>query len=535
MNGLLGHLLVAPVLLPLFSAALIIWLGDTRRMAACRSISLGTCVAVLIASLLLLGWAGFGVPAVYELGNWPAPYGIVLVLDRLSALLLTLTSVLSIAATWFAIGGWDRRGRHFHALLQLQLMGLNGAFLTGDLFNLFVFFELLLIASYGLMLHGGGVLRQRATLHYIVYNLTASILFLFAVSLLYGVTGTLNMADLALQVSAASTEDAMLVQSAGLLLIVVFAVKAAVLPLGFWLRDGYAAASPPVACLFAMMTKVGIYTILRVSTLVFGDEAGVGANLGAAWLMPIGIATLAMASIGALASRNLSILITYLVVASVGSMLIGVGAFSQQGISAALFYMVHSTFAIALLFLLAGEISHERAALGTELIPGPAWRQRGHIGPLFLLGAVAVAGLPPISGFIAKVGIMQGAIDADWSISAWLVVILSSLLVLIALARSGSMLFWHSLEPVPSAADVAASPHGPVTKVASSGPAWMLALALLALTAGAAPVQSFLDSTSHQLLHPEGYIEAVIHSQVDDDSQNIDPDAGRLRTRLELP
>jgi len=267
---------------------------------------------------------------------------------------------------------------------------------------------------------------------------------------------------------------------------------------------------------------------------VFGDAAGVGANLGAAWVMPIGIATLAMASLGALASRNLSTLITYLVVASVGSMLIGVGAFSQQGISAGLFYMVHSTFAIALLFLLAGEISHERAGLGASLVPGPVWRQRAHVAPMFMLAAVAAAGLPPISGFIAKIGIMQGAVDSNWSITAWVVVILSSLLVVIALSRSGSMLFWRSMEVSGGKPDMAATSGSPVSRVASSGPVWLLTLCLLVLTAGAAPVQSFLDSTSHQLLHPEGYIDAVIHSQVDDGHENMDRDAVRVRTRLEL-
>ena len=216
MIPVLGHLLIAPVVLPLLSAALIVALGDRRRPGACRAVSIGSCLSLLVAAFYLLGWSATGQPAVYSVGNWPAPYGIVLVLDRLSALMLLLTALLALAAAWFATSGLDARGRHFHALFQLQLMGLNGAFLTGDLFNLFVFFELLLIASYGLMLHGGGLRRQRATLHYLVCNLVASALFLVAVSLLYGITGTLNLADLALQVSAAPAEDASLLRSAGL-------------------------------------------------------------------------------------------------------------------------------------------------------------------------------------------------------------------------------------------------------------------------------------------------------------------------------
>jgi multicomponent K+:H+ antiporter subunit D len=525
MIQVLGHLPVVPVVLPLMSAALILALGDRRRPGACRAVSISSCVSMLLASLYLLGWSGTGEPAVYSVADWPAPYGVVLVLDRLAALMLVLTALVAVAAAWFAARGWDMRGRHFHALLQLQLMGLNGAFLTGDLFNLFVFFELLLIASYGLMLHGGGVRRQRATLHYIVCNLVASTLFLFAVSLLYGVTGTLNMADLSLQVAAAPAEDASLVRSAGLILLVVFAVKAAVLPLGFWLRDGYANASPPVACLFALMTKVGIYSIVRTCTLIFGEDAGVGTDLVGEWLVPLGIVTLVMASIAALACRNLAELVACMVVTSVGSMLIGAGVFSAQGLSAALFYMVHSTFAVALLFLLAGEIAHERGALGSDLLPGPTLRP-WHLAPLFFWAARAVAGLPPLSGFIAKVGILQGATDGNWAMGSWVAVFASSLMLVIALARSGSMLFWR-----PGEAGQATAMDEPAGMArASTGPVWFLAAALLLLTVGARPVKSFMDATAAQLLQPAGYVDTVIRPDSIGPPDLIGPGADRLRT-----
>jgi len=529
MMQMLGHLLVVPVVLPLLSASIILLLGDRQRPGACRAVSIGTCLSLVVASLYLLGWSATGEPAVYQASDWPAPFGIVLVLDRLSALMLMLTALLAVAAVWFAARGWDARGRHFHALLQLQLMGLNGAFLTGDLFNLFVFFELLLIASYGLMLHGGGERRQRPTLHYIVCNLVASTLFLFAVSLLYGVTGTLNMADLALQVAAAPAEDASLIRSAGLVLLVVFAVKAAVLPLGFWLRDGYANASPPVACLFSMMTKMGIYAIVRTCTLVFGEDAGVGTNLVGEMLVPLGIATLAVASIGALACRNLAELVACMVVTSVGSMLIGAGVFSAQGLSAALFYMVHSTFAIGLLFLLAGEIAHERGALGSDLLPGPQLRP-WHLGPLFFFAAIAAAGLPPASGFIAKVGILQGATDGTWLASSWVAVFVSSLLLVVALARSGSMLFWRPAG-AGSAAPASAGGDDPAMARASSGPVWFLAAVLLLVTVGARPVQSFMDATAAQLLQPAGYVESVMRPDLAGPPDLIGPGTDRLRTQ----
>ena len=530
MIQVLGHLPVVPVVLPLVSAAIILALGDRRRPGACRAVSIGSCVSLVLAALYLLGWSATGEPAVYSVADWPAPYGIVIVLDRLAALMLLLTALIAVAAAWFAAHGWDARGRHFHALLQLQLMGLNGAFLTGDLFNLFVFFELLLIASYGMMLHGGGERRQRATLHYIVCNLVASALFLVSVSLLYGVTGTLNMADLALQVAAAPAEDAALIRSAGLVLLVVFAVKAAVLPLGFWLRDGYANASPPVACLFAMMTKVGIYSIVRACTLMFGEDAGVGTDLVGEWLVPLGIATLVMASIAALASRNLAELVACMVVTSVGSMLIGAGVFSAEGLSAALFYMVHSTFAVGLLFLLAGEIAHERGALGSDLLPGPMLKP-WHLAPLFFFAAVAAAGLPPVSGFIAKVGILQGATGGSWVAGSWVAVLASSLLLVIALARAGSMLFWRPVEGAAAGPAGAGADVGATMARASTGPVWFLAAVLLLLTVGARSVQSFMDATATQLLQPASYVDTVIRPERMGPPDILSPGADRLRTQ----
>ena len=192
-----------------------------------------------------------------------------LVLDRLSALMLLLTSVLALPALIFAAAGWDRQGQHFHSLFQFLLMGLNGAFLTGDLFNLFVFFEVLLAASYGLLLHGSGPLRVRASLHYIAINLAASLLFLIGVSLIYGVTGTLNMADLAVKAAEVAEADRPLLRAGAAILGIAFLVKAAMWPLSFWLPIAYMAAAPPVAAMFAIMSKVGVYAVLRVGSVAF--------------------------------------------------------------------------------------------------------------------------------------------------------------------------------------------------------------------------------------------------------------------------
>jgi multicomponent K+:H+ antiporter subunit D len=268
-----NHLIVAPVVLPLVAGALCVLL-DSRWARVTAALSLAATLAQLAIAVALLHQAADGRVQAYLLGNWEAPFGIALALDRLSALMLLLTALVALLALLYALSGEDRRGTHFHALFQLQLMGLAGAFLTADLFNLFVFFEVLLAASYGLLLHGqaaGQTERYKATVHYVVFNLVGSSLFLIAVSLLYGLTGTLNMADLALRLGGLPAESAALAQAAALMLLTVFAVKAALLPLYFWLPDAYASATAPVAALFAIMTKVGIYAIARTTTLMFGN------------------------------------------------------------------------------------------------------------------------------------------------------------------------------------------------------------------------------------------------------------------------
>ena len=259
-DWLVAHLPVLPVLLPSATAIVLLLLGDggesggeaggARQTAALRRqrmVALASALLSLGLAAALVARAATGELLVYRVGDWPAPFGIVLVVDRLAALMVALTAALALPVLLAAGSGWDARGRHFHAIFQFQLMGLNGAFVTGDLFNLFVFFEVLLIASYVLMMHGGGGARLRVGLQYVVLNLVASALFLVGVSLLYAMTGTLNYADLALRVKSVTGPEAAILQAAALLLLVVFGFKAALAPLSLWLPATYAAASAPVA------------------------------------------------------------------------------------------------------------------------------------------------------------------------------------------------------------------------------------------------------------------------------------------------
>ena len=501
-----AHLPVLPVLLPLLTAAVLLAVGDgldggrEQRVLRVRLLSLVSVLLSLGLSLQLLLDAQAGQLRVYHLGQWPAPFGIVLVVDRLSALMVLLTQLVALPVVLYASGGWDTRGRHFHALLQLQLMGLNGAFVTGDLFNLFVFFEVLLIASYVLLAHGLGRERLRVGVPYVVLNLAASGLFLIGAALIYATTGTLNLADLALRAGRVDAVMAPLLQVGAMLLLVVFGFKAALLPLHLWLPATYAAASPPVAALFALMTKVGVYAIVRVHGVVFGEGAGLSANLVEPWLLPLALAGSVLAVLGALAAGTLPRLIAWLTIASVGTILAALGLFSDAAWSAALYYTVHSTVVVAALFLLAELVAAQRGETGERLESGGMLAQPGLLGTLMLLLAATIIGLPPLSGFMGKLMILQaaGGSAAPW---VWTVLLLVGFGSLLALARAGSIVFWQA-EPG-TAPPAPASPR----LLAATG---LLLLAILALSFGAGPIKRYTDAAAAQLADREGLARAVL-------------------------
>ncbi len=386
--------IIVPVLLPLLMAPLLLlcarwWPRWQLPMAMLSTLAVGA------VSLGLVLMADAGTIGVYLLGNWQAPFGIVLVLDRLSAMMLLLTAVVAVAAQVAAVS-LARHGPHFHTFFQVQLAGLNGAFLTGDLFNLFVFFEVLLIASYALLLHDAKGRALRAGLHYVVINLVASSLFLIAATLLYGVVGTLNIADMAVKLPQLPAGDVGLAQAAALLLLVVFGIKAALLPLGFWLPGTYGAALGPVAAMFAIMTKVGLYGIVRTSMLLFGGGATALTGWGGDAMFALGIVTMVFGALSALSAQRLGTLTGSLVLVSSGT-LIGASTMGEDALAGALYYMVHSTLAIALMFLVAYAIGLQRGAVGERCTEGPAVAQPVVLGLLFMYAAVSVAGLPPLS------------------------------------------------------------------------------------------------------------------------------------------
>ena len=446
-TGLLSHVAVLPIVLPLLAGAALLLLGRRSERAAGIA-GAATIAALLGIAAMLLGSSSTDAVLTYQVGNWPAPWGITLVVDRLTALMLGVTAVVALASQLAAVARNNPLTSRFPALLQFQLMGLNGAFLTGDLFNLFVFFEVLLVASYAMLLDGAWRNRMRAGLHYVTINLLGSALFLVAVSLLYGTVGTLNLADLAARIGALPAADQPLVHTAALLLLVVFGIKAAALPLGLWLPGTYGTAAAPTAALFAIMTKVGVYAIIRVHGSLFGSGAGELAGLMDRWLLPAGLATLALAAMGALAARDLRVLAAWLMVGSAGTLLAAVGLGTEAATAAALFYLPHSTFAGAAIFLIiewiAFERSHAASASERYLIDAHVRLARATAsGTAFFIAALVAAGLPPGSGFIAKVLVLEAAAGSPGNLAPfWIVVLLASLCTLVALARAGSAVFW---------------------------------------------------------------------------------------------
>jgi multicomponent K+:H+ antiporter subunit D len=508
MSLIVSWWVVASVILPAVMGSCIL-LFLRHRLTLSRLASIGSCMTLVVIAGVLLTEADSGIIQSYALGNWRAPFGIVLVLDRLSAMMLLLTAVLALIVLLYAIStGTDRKGWHFHPLFQFQLLGLNGAFLTGDLFNLFVFFEVLLIASYGLMLHGQGGPRLKAGVNYVIINLVGSTLFLVGIGLMYGMTGTLNMADLSVRVAAAAPGDQGLIAAAGLLLTLVFALKAALVPVHFWLPGTYAAATGAVAALFAIMTKVGAYSIIRTNTLILGQDAGGLAFLAAPWILPTALVTIGIGFIGLLAARGLRDLAAWAVVGSMGTLLCAVSVFTVQSMGPALFYLLHSTLAGAALFLVVDLIAQRRAEHGDAITVAPRFRQIEILSALFFLSAIATVGLPPLSGFIGKLLILDGvraSAEAAW---IWGVILTTTVLGMVAFARAGSMIFWKSAAV--EGEIVLRSLRGKRGGVAAAAG---LLLTLAGLTVLAGSVTAYTAATAEQLFAPGQYIDAVLGPQ----------------------
>jgi multicomponent K+:H+ antiporter subunit D len=523
------HLIVVPILLPMVAAAAMLLVGEGRRPL---KVAMGMVSALcgLSVSCALLAWTSEHGVVAYLPGNWPAPFGIALAMDRLSAAMLVLAWVLGTAALLFASSRWQHAGIHFHALVQLQLMGLSGAFVTADVFNLFVFFEILLAASYGLLLHGSGKERIRASIRYVAVNLSASSLFLLGAAIIYGVTGTLNMAELSARLSGPSIENRHLVYAGAAILSLAFLLKAGAWPLNFWLSPAYAAATPPVSAFFAVLTKVGVYALVRLWTLMFagGPLAGFGADV----VLGFGVVTALFASGALLASYSAAAQASWAVVISAGTLLSALGMRDERVLGGGLFYLVPSTIACSALFLLVDVIKRWRvgatvvdeapflnAALesedlnlddeGAPLVTMPFPGSTAVLALLFLACTLLVAGLPPLPTFLGKLDMLATALASHANVGArtWIFIaalLVPGLLALLALLRTGIRTFWTE----------AAQHARPRVRAAEGVPILALLGVAGALVVVAGPAMQFADDAARSLYERTAYIEAVLGARV---------------------
>src|SRR5690625_3254194 len=534
------HLPVLPILLPLAAAMVLALISEFKRRTKITISVVSAVLQLMVAATLVVqadGVADASPAAVYLLGNWAPPFGIVLLVDRLSALMLLLTSVLALPALVFAIARWDRVGVHFYGLFQLLLVGVNGAFLTNDLFNLFVFFEIMLAASYGLLLHGSGKARVRAGLRYIAVKLVSSSIFLVGVGLIYAASGSLNMADITVATSAMSHNEYTLLQAGAAILAVAFLVKSAVWPLNFWLPTSYGVAVAPVAAMFAIMTKVGVYALFRLWAIVVPEQNFPGLETEADWLMGLAMLTLLFATLGMLAAQDLRRMAGVSIIASTGILLAGMSLGSPSAWAAALYYLLVSTLAVGGMFLLIDLLERIRQ-FGADLlaVTVEAFEAEGMVlpeqeevgvaipaalaflGMSFVICGILITGLPPLSGFLAKFSLLVATLNpVEGAVQWWhwlliALVIGSGLTGVITLLRLGIRLFW-----VPESH---ARPH---LRVIEAGPvAWLLGLCVV-LTVAAGPVMGYLERTVATLSFPHDTARAVLEVEAVPRSLEVNP------------
>jgi multicomponent Na+:H+ antiporter subunit D len=443
-----------PVLLPLLGAAGALLVSGHPTYQ--RTLSTTVLTAVLVVSLVLLFVADAEGASAVSVGGWPVPLGIVLVVDRLSALMLVVASTVALGVLVFAVGQGAADGSEetplsiFHPTFLVLVAGVSNAFLAGDLFNLYVGFEILLMASYVLLTLGGTAARIRGGITYIVVSLTSSLVFLAAIGLVYAATGTVNMAQLAVRLGELPEGIQVLLQS---MLLIAFGIKAAVFPLSAWLPDSYPTAPAPVTAVFAgLLTKVGVYAIIRTQTLLFPGGALDDLLLWAA------LATMLVGILGAVAQSDLRRMLSFTLVSHIGYMVFGIALGTAAGLAGAIFYVAHHIAIQTTLFLVAGLVERQGGTTSIDKLGGLA-RRSPLLAVLFFVPAMNLAGIPPLSGFIGKLGLLQAGV-ADGSAGALALVaggVVTSLLTLLAVARVWTRAFWRSPNQSPAEETAAAA------------------------------------------------------------------------------
>lgn len=491
---MMNNLVILPIVLPLLAGMAMIFLR--RRIRVQQSFSLFTVLATLAVSIKLVSEISQHGILTLNLGGWLAPYGITIVADMLAALLLVASSIVTFACLLFAFRsvGNERKIHYVYPFFLFLLCGVNGSFLTGDIFNLFVFFEVMLLASYVLLSLGGEKAQLRESIKYVVINVISSTLFVVAIAYLYSVTGTLNMAHLSERVAAAGQDG--ILTTISLLFLIVFSLKSALF-LFFWLPGPYNAPPPAIsAMLAALLTKVGIYAIIRMFTLIFYHQPGITHTV-ILWMAAF---TMILGAIGAVAHWEIKKILAYNVIVAVGFIVFGVAVASPESLAGALFYLLHDMLSKALIFILGGAII---GIFGTDKLKDISGLIlfRPLLGWLFFLSMLALAGIPPLSGFVGKVMIVRGGVDGGmYLISA--VGILSSLLVLYSILKVFIHSFWG--ETLLAEGEERSTGKGALM------PGVVLAALIIGMGIGAEPVLDYVKQAVEVMVDPSIYIRAVL-------------------------
>jgi multicomponent Na+:H+ antiporter subunit D len=495
-------LLTLPLLIPLIAAAfaMLAW----RRVAVQRWIGAAGALGQLIAGIgLLVVVREDGIQAI-QLGNWPAPFGITLVADLFSAVMVVVTGLMGVAVAVYSFGGIDTRRESFgyYPLLLILLMGVCGAFLTGDIFNLFVWFEVMLIASFVLLALGGERAQLEGAMKYVTINLVSSAFFLSAVGILYGLTGTLNMADLAVRLREA--DEPVLVTTVAMLLLVVFGIKAAIFPLFFWLPASYHTPPVAVSAIFAgLLTKVGVYALIRFFTLLFVDDVGFTHTL----IMVIAGLTMAVGVLGAVAQHEMRRILSFHIVSQIGYMIMGLGLFTAGALAASVFYIVHHIIVKTNLFLVSGVVRVMGGSFELKELGG-LYRTSPLLAVLFLVPAMSLAGIPPLSGFVAKLGLVQAGLEVEQYALVGVALAVSAL-TLLSMTKIWAEAFWKRA-PEGASIQLEARPPEVAGRVSLVAPIVLLAAITVSIGLLAEPVFAVALEAGEQLMDPQRYIDAVL-------------------------
>lgn len=493
----MNNLVIIPILIPLITG--IVLLFFRQQIFWQRTLSMVSFIAMLIVSLFLVHQVSTEGIQTLQLGGWEPPYGIILVADMFAVLLVATTSIVAIACLWYAFNsiGIDRERKYFYALVQFLIVGVSGSFLTGDIFNLFVMFEVMLISSYVLISLGGTKRQLRESIKYVLINIVSSILFVGAVAYLYATTGTLNFAQLSLRVAAAGQPDILTLIS--LLFMIVFGLKAGLF-LYYWLPGSYSAPPTAIAALFGgLLTKVGIYALIRTFTLIFVEQPHITHTI-LAWLA---ILTIVLGVIGAVGHSDIRKIIAYNVVAAVGFIVLGLAFFTTTALAGAVFYLIHDMIIKAALFLLGGTMI---ALAGTSQLRklGGMIDKHKLLGWSFFIAAIALAGVPPLSGFVGKLLIVQGGLEygSENMLFFWMVIVslLTSLLILYSVMKIFMSGFWGENKEN--------NPYEGNTKGLLAPCVLLIALSI-AIGLGAEQIMIYVNQAAETLMNPSIYIDAV--------------------------